>query len=240
MTTDPGTSTDRALWIAEKRALHEERYDQIFAAIYDKHFGQIASTHRKFLARFLALLEPEGTVLDAACGTGKYWSAIETSGRAVWGIDQSQEMLRQAARKHPNVPIEKCGLQELSDVDEYEGIICVDSMEFVFPEDWPKVLENFHRAIKDNGYLYITVEAPDEIELKKAFDAATEMGLPVVEGEIAHEGGYHFAPKVAQVKTWLKACGFEMLGQAVGDGYHHFLVRKTDPELQIPPLPPSN
>jgi ubiquinone/menaquinone biosynthesis C-methylase UbiE len=85
-------------------------------------------------------------VLDAACGTGKYWSLILDSGRSVVGIDQSQQMLLRAKDKFPNQRTEKMGLQEIDFIEAFEGIICVHAMEFIAPEDWPPVLNNFSRA----------------------------------------------------------------------------------------------
>ncbi len=56
-------------------------------------------------------------------------------------------MLRQAQAKFPDVPVEHIGMQELSLVDIFDGIMCMDAMEMVFPEDWPVVLRNFARAL---------------------------------------------------------------------------------------------
>jgi hypothetical protein len=99
-------------------------------------------------------------------------------------------------------------------------------MEFVFPEDWPRVLENFFRALKPSGYLYFTVELIDEDELRASMDAARAQGLPIVEGEMAHEDGYHVYPAIEQVRAWAAAAGFAVLDKAVGDDYCQILMRK--------------
>ena len=52
------------------------------------------------------------------------------------------------------------------------------------------------------------------------------MGLPVVFGEFAHEGGYHYYPSIAQVKRWLDATRLVILDETIGDGYHHFIVKR--------------
>ena len=80
----------------------------------------------------------------------------------------------------------------MQSVEAFEGIICMDAMELVFPEDWPLVLRNFHRALKPQSHLHFTVELPDEAELRDSQQAAAAQGLPVVEGELAHEEGYHY------------------------------------------------
>jgi SAM-dependent methyltransferase len=219
---------ERAAWLKEKRRRAEERMDTLFAPIYDEHWGgYINDSHRAMLDRFLALCPPRCTILDAACGTGKYWPTILASGPSVYGIDQSQHMLDRAQAKFPAVRVEKLGLQEMRFVEEFEGAICMDAMESVFPEDWPHILENFHRALKPNGHLYFTVELIEEAELRASMEAARAQGLPIVEGELAHEDGYHYYPPIEQVRVWMETTHFAILEETVGDDYHHFLTRKA-------------
>lgn len=219
---------DRSAWLKEIRRLSEERYDTQHAPTYDDYWGvTISPTHEWFFKRFLALCPPQALILDAACGTGKYWSVILESGRSVFGIDQSQEMLNIAHAKHPQVSIEKMGLQEVPYQEVFDGACCMDAMEFVFPEDWPLVLGNLQRAIKPGAYLYFTVEIADEKELEQAFAAGLEMGMPVVFGEWAHEGGYHYYPKIERVREWVRLARFELVEETVGDLYQHFLVQKS-------------
>jgi SAM-dependent methyltransferase len=217
---------DRSVWLREKRRMTEVRIDTLFARDYDEHWGSIDSKHREMLNRFLNLCPPHGTILDAACGTGKYWSIILASGRSVVGIDQSQRMLLKAQAKHPTVQVEKLGLQEMHFTGAFDGIICVDAMEYVFPEDWPLVLANFHRALKIKEYLYFTVEITSEEDLRSAYLAGKQLGLPLVEGEHAHEGGYHYYPSLEQVRQWTQEAEFDILAEAEEDEYSHFLVRK--------------
>jgi len=216
----------RAGWIAEKRRLNEERMDTLFAPTYDAEWGHINPTHRAILARFLDLCPPGCTILDAACGTGKYWPAILGSGRSVRGIDQSGEMLRRAHAKFPAIPIGKGGLQEIADEAVYAGVICIDALENVFPEDWPRVLGNVHRALTPGGHLYATVELASDDEVAAAYRAGQALGLPVVAGEWAHEGGYHYYPSRGQVECWLDGARFSILAETDGDGYWHILARR--------------
>ena len=66
----------RAEWLKEKRRMTEIRYDTMFARDYDEHWSHINPSHRAFLLDFLAYLPSDGMILDAACGTGKYWPII--------------------------------------------------------------------------------------------------------------------------------------------------------------------
>ncbi len=218
---------DRSDWLKERRRVGEERYDSLWAPIYDENWGAwIGPTHQECIQRFLSLCPPQATILDAACGTGKYWPLILGSGRGVWGTDQSQGMLARATAKFPDVPVEKIGLQEMQYQEAFEGAMCMDAMEFVFPEDWPVVLHNLYRALKPQGYLHLTVEIAAEDEIRKAFAAGQEAGLPIVYGEWVLEGGYHYYPSIEQVKTWVEQARFRLVAEAVGDDYHHFLVQK--------------
>lgn len=218
---------ERSTWLKEKRRLAEERMDTLFAPIYDENWGAtIDPTHQRFFNRFLDLCPPQGLILDAACGTGKYWPLILATGRTVFGIDQSQGMLTRAQEKFPNVPIEKVDLQEMRYREAFSGASCMDAMEMVFPEDWPLVLGNLHRAIKPKAYFYFTVEIAAEADIENAFAEGRRLGLPVVYGEWAHEGGYHYYPRIEQVKEWLQMAQFRLIDETVGDVYHHFLGRK--------------
>jgi len=218
---------DRTAWILEKRRSTEERYDSVYASIYDENWGgELDPSHQQFIEKFLNLCPPASLILDADCGTGRYWPSILASGRTVLGIDESEQMLLRARAKHPEVEVNKLGMQEMGYQDSFDGAICMDAMEFIFPEDFPVVLSNLCRAIKHKGILYFTVELADEADVDTAFVKGKEMGLPVVYGEWAHEGGYHYYPKIKQVKEWINQVGFCLLEDAYGDDYQHFLVRK--------------
>ena len=219
---------DRSAWRKEKRQSTEDRMDTLFAPIYDENWGtEISPTHRHFIELFLGACQPGASVLDAACGTGKYWSMLLSGGIHLTGIDQSLGMLQRSISKYPLIPVKKLGLQEMQFMDEFDGITCVDAMEYVFPEDWPLVLENFYRALKFPGILYFTVEIANSDEIEKSYRAGKDLGLPVLPGEWAHEEGYHYYPDMGQVRTWIDAAHFSILHEAVGDEYHHFLMQRA-------------
>jgi ubiquinone/menaquinone biosynthesis C-methylase UbiE len=67
------------------------------AAAYDS-MGYPTTSHDRFVARLLDTCPPGGVVLDAPCGTGKYFANVAASGRQVVGDDQSAGMLEQARR----------------------------------------------------------------------------------------------------------------------------------------------
>ena len=217
---------ERANWLKEKRRLAEVRYDMLFARDYDQQWGTITPSHREMVERFLALCPPAGCILDAACGTGKYWTLVLASGRSLLGIDQSQQMVLRARAKFPSAKVEKLGLQELHYIERFDGLMCIDAMENIFPEDWPFVLGNFCGALRSAGLLYLTVELAEPEALQQAYRAGRRLGLPLIAGEWAHEGGYHYYPPLEQVHAWLREADFALLEEREGDGYQHVLARK--------------
>jgi len=155
--TGAAPAADRGAWLRDRRRVNEQQEDAL-AGDYDAQWGEIEATHQGFVEWFLSRLPPAGRVLDAACGTGKYFPMVLASGRSLLGVDHAGAALAIAAAKFPQVATERHDLQELPYQDQFHGVLCVDAMEFVPPEEWPAVLERFRRALHSGGWLYLTVE----------------------------------------------------------------------------------
>jgi SAM-dependent methyltransferase len=212
----------------------EERFDTLYAPTYDRDEGTIGPTHRRLVAALVGRCPPGGRILDAACGTGKYFGMLLDAGRQPLGTDQSAGMLAQARAKYPQVATEKVGLQELRFAAEFDAAMCVDAMENVFPEDWPLVLANLRRALRPGGHLYLTIELIDAEELERVFTRVTTDGLPVVRGEhTSRGGGYHYYPSLLQVAAWLNDAGLRTIEDAISlatnYGYYHLLAHTPSP-----------
>ena len=151
---------DRRSWLEGRRAAVTADYDAE-AATYDEN-PYPNEMQRAFIDRLLETCPAGGIVLDAPCGTGQYFARVVASGRRVVGIDQSAGMLEQARARGIAEALHQVGLQELAFEHEFDGVMTVDAMENVFPEDWPLVLSNLRRAVRPGGHLYLTVEEIDE------------------------------------------------------------------------------
>jgi SAM-dependent methyltransferase len=234
--TGAGPAADREPWLRNLRRVNEQQEDAL-AADFDALYGEIEPTHQAFVERFLQLLPPAGRVLDAACGTGKYFPMVLASGRSLLGVDHAGAYL-DPGTKFPQVPTEQHELQELPYEGEFDGVLCVDAMEFVPPEDWPLVLERFGRALRPGGWVYLTVERAPGDRVRAANQAARRAGLPVVDGEVLWgeaDGYYHHYPTMPQVRAWLAEAGFAIQEEAEGPwhqegyAYHHVLARLAAP-----------
>ncbi len=223
-------ATDRRAWLDERRAAVRASFDAD-APTYDGDDIPITPVHRASVTRFLGACPPGGAILDAPCGTGKYFELVVASGRTVVGIDQSAGMLGEARARGLAAALELVGLQELAYVEAFDGVMSIDAMENVFPEDWPLVAHNFRRALRPDGHLYLTVEEVPDPRIDHAFAEMTARGWPVVRGEVVEgdTGGYHYYPGRQLVDAWLADAGFELVdegyNQGEGYGYRHLLMR---------------
>ena len=228
---------DRRAWLEERRAAVELDYTRD-APDYETGNYPISETHRAFVDRVIEACPPDGIVLDVPCGTGRYFELVVARGRRVLGADQSAGMVEQARSRGLAEMVERTGLQELAYVDAFDGVLCIDAMEHVPPEDWPVVAGNLARALRAAGFLYLTLEvlADQQAHLDRALAEAVGRGLPAVAGEDIGEdtGGYHFYPSDQQVTGWLAAAGLDVVDDVTDMsyddwGYRHMLLRRAMP-----------
>jgi SAM-dependent methyltransferase len=214
---------DRRAFIAERRQVSVHRFDTLHSQDYDENWGTISPSHAAFVARLTSLIRPGGDVLDAACGTGKYWPAVLAAGLRLTGVDQSAGMLGQARRKHQEVPTRVLALQDLAVAADlrgrFDGLLCVDALEYIAPEDWPGVAADLAAALRPRAPAYVTVEVPDG-PLPAAVDPRQ------VTGEHYEGGGYHYYPALDQAREWLTAAGFGIEDEQEADYYWHFLLER--------------
>jgi 2-polyprenyl-3-methyl-5-hydroxy-6-metoxy-1,4-benzoquinol methylase len=225
---------DRRAWLDERRAAVEVDYDRD-APTYESGIYPISDEHRSFVARVVDACPEDGLVLDIPCGTGRYFELVTQRGRRVVGADQSAGMADQARALGLAETVEQIGLQELRQVATFDGVLCIDAMEHVPPEDWPGVVGNLGRALRADGLLFMSLEviADQESYLDEAFAEAVAAGSPAVRGEAIGDdtGGYHFYPSDVQIETWLADAGLEIVDDVTamtyGDwGYRHLLLRQ--------------
>jgi ubiquinone/menaquinone biosynthesis C-methylase UbiE len=225
---------DRLTWLGQRRAAVTASYDEL-AATYDA-CGYPAETQQQWVGRLLDACPAGSVVLDAPCGTGKYFPMVAAAGHRVVGADQSAGMLAQARVRGIATALHQVRLQELSCSGEFDAVLTIDAMENIPPEDWLPVLANLHRALRPGGFLYLTVEEVPQPVIQEAFTTLTARGLPAVRGEII-EGdvaGYHYYPGRSRVIAWFSTAGLHILDEGFkqedGWAYRHFLLGKPLPD----------
>jgi SAM-dependent methyltransferase len=216
----------RREFLDRRRRTTRENFDRRWAGIYDDDWGSYLNpTHERTVRRLVRGNRP-GRLLDAACGTGKYWPLLLDVGVTVTGVDQSEQMLRRARAKHPSVPVAVLGLQELACLRTrtFDRVMCVDAIECVGPEDWPVVVDGLAGATRPGGTIYLTVEDPDpDEEVEPAVDVRDDE--PLVAGELLFGTAYHFYPQDSWVDDRLAERGLQVLLDERGHDYRHLLLR---------------
>lgn len=102
------------------------------------------------------------TVLDAACGPGKYSEILIDRGAMVTGLDISPKMIDLAILRNKNKG--KFFIHDLSthfdmvESNSCDVVICALAMHYV--EDWTTTMQEFHRVLKSDGILVISIEHP--------------------------------------------------------------------------------
>lgn len=222
---------DRQTWLDQRRATVLASYDQE-APTYDDH-GYPAQAQQDWVARLLCACPAAAKILDAPCGTGKYFPMVAAVGHRVVGADQSAGMLVQAQAHGIAIALDQVRLQELPYAGEFNAVMTIDAMEHVPPEDWPLVLANLHRAARPGGLHYLTVEEVADPVIEEAFTTLTRRGLPAVRGEVidGDVAGYHYYPGHDRVTGWFHAARLQIIdegfNQEDGWGYRHFLLKRT-------------
>lgn len=221
----PGMA-DRRAFVAERRRASVYRFDTLHSPHYDENWGAISPSHEAFVARLTTLTRPGADILDAACGTGKYWPTLLAAGLRITGIDQSAGMLAQARNKYPEVPARVLSLQDLTEARDlrgrFDGLLCVDALENVAPEDWPAAAVGLAVVLKPRAPAYVTVEVQDG-PLPPPADPRQVPGEDFAGGEL---GGYHYYPGRDQARDWLTAAGFRIDEEQEADYYRHFLLQR--------------
>ena len=104
---------------------------------------------------FLALLKPGARILDAGCGSGRDAKAFSERGYAVDAFDASAELAERAERLIGR-PVEVMRFQELTAVEQYDGIWCCASLLHVPEKELPEVMARLAKALKPGGVWYVS------------------------------------------------------------------------------------
>jgi 2-polyprenyl-3-methyl-5-hydroxy-6-metoxy-1,4-benzoquinol methylase len=129
------------------------------------HIGHhIRSLHFQRQCRHLPLKRFQ-RILDAGCGEGS--TALAMARTCPWAgvlaMDISPPLLPQDAPA--NLSMIQGDLLQLAASEEFDFIYCIDVLEHI--RDNPRVMLNFHRALKRGGYLFLHM--PDDREQRRIF-----------------------------------------------------------------------
>lgn len=111
----------------------------------------------------LALIAPAAgeSILDAACGTGRYTAEIARAEATVRGIDFSEEMLVIARAKLPDARFDHADLREPLQfkASTFDAVLCAQALKHL--PDLSKPMQEFARVLKPGGRFVFSVTHPE-------------------------------------------------------------------------------
>lgn len=111
---------------------------------------------RKIVKKLIGSLKFQ-KLMDAGCGDGRFCYDIKNYSKNIVGIDYSSKALRFAKAFNPNIKFILKDLANISFKEEFDVIVCIETLEHIPHEKLKKVIKNFYRALKPKGKLIITV-----------------------------------------------------------------------------------
>ena len=151
---------EKELNIEEKIRKAIETYNK-YASIYAEH------TKNKLLqfqlAKFVSMLPKKGKVLDAGCGPGRDTAYLQEDGLDVVAVDISEGMIEEA--KKNDVKAIKGDLLNIISNEEFDGIWCMATLADIPKSHAKKLIQNFYKALKKEGIMYIAVKEGEGEEL---------------------------------------------------------------------------
>jgi SAM-dependent methyltransferase len=136
---------------------------RIWSATYDaKHNGLFDFDEAVFHPIIAGL--PNGTALDAACGTGRHCAHLATQGFEVIGVDSSAEMLEKARARVSEADFRHGDLTRIP-VDDQAVDLVLCSLALTHVPDLVPVLAEFSRVLKPGGRLLLSDVHPELVAL---------------------------------------------------------------------------
>ena len=138
-------------------------YDQLTADVRYRAWADYLERH------FARSAIPVRTVLDLACGTGSLTRILAERGYEMIGVDQSEEMLAQAAEKCRDLAGERLIFlhQSMEKLDLYGTVdacvCCLDSVNYVTrPAALRRAFQRVHLFLMPGGLFLFDVNTPEK------------------------------------------------------------------------------
>ena len=130
---------------------------------YDKHLSEENNNHKQvLLPNLLRLISPKRgeSIVDLACGTGFFSSALAKEGAQVTGIDVSEELIAIARKNNPSISFHVSSAEKFSIVadntkDKVLIVLAVQNIEHT-----AKVFTEAMRVLVPGGTLHIVMNHP--------------------------------------------------------------------------------
>ena len=120
---------------------------------------------RRAFERLVGQVKPGGTVLDVACGTGRYTELLLQHGYKVGGVDIAPQMLavaRQQIKVHPDLFFLQEGDAEHLPFNsaQFDGITCMRLYHRIPPSVRVEMIKETRRVAKEWGIFFFGISTP--------------------------------------------------------------------------------
>ncbi|WP_288878816.1 class I SAM-dependent methyltransferase [Pedobacter panaciterrae] len=140
--------------------MNETKYDQI-----GDGYNKTRMADKYLTERLTSFLQPQAdkAYLDIGCGTGNYTAALASKGINITGVDPSEKMLEEAARRHPEGKWVKASAEHVPVEDgAYKGAIATLTIHHW--SDIPKAFAEISRVLSHKGRLVMFTATPKQME----------------------------------------------------------------------------
>ena len=162
--------------------MNDDYYQQNAQRFFDDTVGVDMSV---VYQPFLKHLKPGARILDAGCGSGRDIKTFSEMGFEVEAFDASAELVdraKQLTGKH----VEVMHFQEVTAVEQYDGIWCCASLLHVPEEELPEVMRLLARALKPGGFWYMSFKygRGERVKDGRQFTDMDEEGIREITGRL--------------------------------------------------------
>lgn len=169
-----------------------DNYDELDVKLHDEvfNFKDLYKADAEAIYNFMKIRltkdeldKKEFKILDAGTGLGKHYQILSKYFRVI-GVDKSSNMLDAARVRNPVGEFKRGNLvdTELFHNGDLKGVVClVETLHMNDENDQKKILENFHKWLKPNGFLFIHIFDPSNLD-----PGPREFSQYYQEGDVRH------------------------------------------------------
>lgn len=158
-----------------------------WSATYDEPRNSLFDSDEPVMHEMLGAL-PAGTVLDAACGTGRYAAFLAARGHRVVGVDSSPDMLHRAGARVPEARFVRGDLHRLPvAVGAVDVVVC--ALALVHVPSLAPVMAEFARVLRPGGHLVVSDVHRELVVLGSVVHSPGPAGEPGLAPTFRHSTG---------------------------------------------------
>lgn len=175
----------------------------------DNWNAELYDTKHKFVSEYgnslIGLLSPQPSenILDLGCGTGDLSYKIGESGAHIVGIDQSENMIRQASSKYPDIAFDVQNAAKLPYTNQFDAVFSNAVLHWI--KEPGAALEGVFRSLKQGGRFVAEFGGKGNVELitSSLIQQITETGF-----EFSPEQFPWYYPSIGEYTALMEKSGF--------------------------------